>query len=800
MPDEQYGVRFTAKDETKKAIKSARSGINKLVAAYAALGIGAVAVFKGFKSGIKYVKEITAAAGKQELGERKIAAALQSTGQYSDETFDLLRRQASELQRLTTVGDEATLAQMALAVGMGAPVDKLGQMSAALADTTAAGLPAETMVRGLAASFLGNASALTRYIPAVKELTKEELKAGGALELIEAQFGQFAEAEAQTFTGSIQRIKNAWGDVRESQGMMITQSPVLLAAMNQLTTAFLDHSEAISGNTEDYVSFVDRGVLNLVRAGKPTLQFIGTARVAWLNLTHVFDLMIASLETQASLLVDLATGPGRLVLEVLEATGTISAGTTQDVLGFADGLRTMARESRQVVEDAGEMAQRIKAETRASVAELEGHEAAILRSAQAMRDQGTPESENLAGAYGAIGAAAKDAAEAIKETTEAALVDQVVQARLLMEGLQAAEAEYAVFTGEGEGVAEALGLIREQMSEQQVALSDAKRALSDYRLDLEGIDEVLEEIERGEWAEEQAAAILKLAEDSENAGGRIADVLLQIRQGHAKSVAESMAEYRTLGDAMLEHADDWLNLGGTIGDVVTNTMFESVGAAFGAIGNLIDDQIDRLDGLSEGWKAAISTVVNMLLEIVTAVISAALAQGIASAVSIAAESSQGTGKAAAGIFFGVLAGVIAAVVAAIASAEAEKGAIGAQEGGLIVGPGPKGRDSVPILAAPGEVVLPVDVVDSVRSLLRSAIAPVGTVALPMPAYAQAGGVVAGPAGGWEAAFGAGEQAASSVTQHVSFASFVPESRTEFRRKFDIATRRLYRTMRARRAI
>ena len=83
---------------------------------------------------------------------------------------------------------------------------------------TATGMSLESAVRNTAKTFSGMAGELGELVPQIRTLTAEEMKAGKAVEVMGELFAGQAQADAQSYTGSIDQMKNAFGDVAESIG------------------------------------------------------------------------------------------------------------------------------------------------------------------------------------------------------------------------------------------------------------------------------------------------------------------------------------------------------------------------------------------------------------------------------------------------------------------------------------------------------------------------------------------------------------------------------------------------------
>jgi len=236
---------------------------------------------------VRFFGNAAEAAGEQQAATERLRQSLANVGESWDVHGERLQEAATDLQKLTGAADEQTLASMALGVSLGVPVEKLGDYSMALANAEAAGLPMETLQRGLSASFEGSATALGRYLPAVRSLTEEQLRAGGALDLINERFGDLAKSQSTTWLGAVNRLKGAWGDlVDEGFGRIITDSPVVRATMIELALEMLDlandttdATEAMSGAVGEFA----KGAIDVLEALVKSFNFVSRGWVALQN-------------------------------------------------------------------------------------------------------------------------------------------------------------------------------------------------------------------------------------------------------------------------------------------------------------------------------------------------------------------------------------------------------------------------------------------------------------------------------------------------------------------------------------
>jgi len=162
--------------------------------------------------------------GIQEKAELQLRAALQANGREVDKLFGRYNKFAQEMQRVTVVGDETTLAMLAQAESFGLSADNAERaVKNSIAMQSAFGVNAQSALRYTAALEQGNATMLTRYIPSLRDITDESEKVAEAQRILGNAFSS-AEAEAQGSAGQITQLKNAFGDLMEVVGGVIAEA------------------------------------------------------------------------------------------------------------------------------------------------------------------------------------------------------------------------------------------------------------------------------------------------------------------------------------------------------------------------------------------------------------------------------------------------------------------------------------------------------------------------------------------------------------------------------------------------
>ena len=220
---------------------------NKGLAKYAvAAGVAAVAIAGLIKIG----KDLVDAYEVQEQAEAKLTAALKTTGEYSESTANELKNYASELQGVTTFGDEATISAMALLQQL-ADLDKDGLKAVipGMQDFAAAmGVDMQTAASLIGKTLGSTTNALQRYGIEIDTSGTKEEKLVQITQALNDKFGGTAKAVADTATGSMVQMQNALGDLNEAMGKSIASG---LQPFAEATTSIVTSlAEWINKNTE----------------------------------------------------------------------------------------------------------------------------------------------------------------------------------------------------------------------------------------------------------------------------------------------------------------------------------------------------------------------------------------------------------------------------------------------------------------------------------------------------------------------------------------------------------------------
>tara|TARA_R110002012_G_scaffold20689_3_gene73105 strand:+ start:6553 stop:8175 length:1623 start_codon:yes stop_codon:yes gene_type:complete len=223
MAKSSVDILINAKDNASKKFKGVNKESQGLAASLKSMAGPLAAVAAGFLA-FKSIKGIVsggiAAFAEQEKAVLDLTAALKLQGAETESLMPELKQFASELQALTNVGDEATLATMKQLTLLGVQQDELKGATQAVIGLKEAGMSEAAATKALALAREGDFAALQRYIPALKTATTEAEKMDAVNKMAADGFA-IASRGTETMGGALQALKNSWGDTLESVGELL---------------------------------------------------------------------------------------------------------------------------------------------------------------------------------------------------------------------------------------------------------------------------------------------------------------------------------------------------------------------------------------------------------------------------------------------------------------------------------------------------------------------------------------------------------------------------------------------------
>jgi hypothetical protein len=256
----------------QKAFKSMEKASKQFSLAFK----GAIALFAGQKV-LGAFNSVTQAAIKQENAINALNTQLKLSGDFSEQTSKDMQDFASSLQAVSTQGDETTLELLALSKTF--DTTDVGAKKLTLAATelaAATGKAPQEALKQLAKSYSGLAGELGESLPATREFTQEQLKAGAAVDLVLERFGGSATGKLDTFDGALTQLTNSFGDLLEEIGFSVTQSPELIESFGGLKNAVEVLSNFIKDADINFGAILADGIGFAIKSANVAFKIIVT--------------------------------------------------------------------------------------------------------------------------------------------------------------------------------------------------------------------------------------------------------------------------------------------------------------------------------------------------------------------------------------------------------------------------------------------------------------------------------------------------------------------------------------------
>ncbi|GAB1366032.1 hypothetical protein MASR1M36_09030 [Candidatus Cloacimonadaceae bacterium] len=198
------------------------------------------------------IGEMVRAAQDAESAEMALKGSFRATGLEVDLNAQKMAQYAAELQKTTIYEDDMLKRQMAQMQNIGRfdNTDTLmGATKAAIGLSTAFGIDLATAMDLVGKAAAGNTSMLGRYGIVLNETASQAEKMSQLISIGTGYF-KLAEDQARTSTGSVEQLKNTWGDLQEvlAQGLLpvITKLSTALKPLVEMATAMGSDQRAMT--------------------------------------------------------------------------------------------------------------------------------------------------------------------------------------------------------------------------------------------------------------------------------------------------------------------------------------------------------------------------------------------------------------------------------------------------------------------------------------------------------------------------------------------------------------------------
>jgi hypothetical protein len=619
---------------------------------------------------------------ESEAASNSLTQALQNQGIYSQELAESYKKQAAELQKLTGIDDDSIVRAQASLQAMIGQTEISQELTKSILDLSAAKkIDLQSATELIGKGIEGHTIALKKLgIEIDENLTKEERQAQ-IIERVNQAFGGQAEA-ANKGLGSIKGLTSAFGDLQEGIGQRLAPAftfiiekitlffqkladnkPMLdlivslgagaaiatglVTALTAGTIAFLNIRAAMVAAkiTTDLLSLSVKGLVGATGIG--LLVIIATE--LYLNWSTVFPKMQAVFVAFVNNIATLAGGIGKILLGVFTFSPTkFKEGFEEIKAAFAKGLQDFEKE---------DAASKARLENQSKEHEVKQNvtqkEAADKRSAE----KRAQENAEIAARKAHL-----DLLTLQNENASTGLIElQKKEADLLK---QLADEKNK---GEREQLKTQLESIQKQKEDAQRDEIEKRAALAAQLFEQNEEFQALDQDQKDEFLVQNQSVLLNSLESERQSRQTAA---LQRANEQNKANNQFLLDQRKFGT---EYAN--------ISKLMHNEIYQGTKSAFGDLAQLTQSSNSTLKTI--GKVAAVANIIIKSGE---------------SAMNIYAGFSQipivgpalGIAGAAAAIAFG------AEQVALVTSA---------YDGGVVTG-GIPGRDSVPHLLAPGELITP----------------------------------------------------------------------------------------------
>tara|TARA_R110000803_G_scaffold49503_1_gene102936 strand:- start:8236 stop:10050 length:1815 start_codon:yes stop_codon:yes gene_type:complete len=197
-------------------MKRAQKGFKKTASSLKSIGksmtIGLTAPLVGF----------AAASIKAFDTQAKAEAKLRTALKGNEKAYKSLTAQARELQKVTTFGDEETIAAQSMLASMGLEEEAILRLTPLVQDmATAKGMNLSAAADLVAKSVGSSTNAMSRYGIQIEGAVGSSERLDSAIAGLSGQFKGQSEAAAKAGAGGLKQLQNSFGDLMEDIGGML---------------------------------------------------------------------------------------------------------------------------------------------------------------------------------------------------------------------------------------------------------------------------------------------------------------------------------------------------------------------------------------------------------------------------------------------------------------------------------------------------------------------------------------------------------------------------------------------------
>lgn len=245
-------------------------------------------VFKVMANGIG---ESVKAFGEAQAASAKMMQSITNNASLTSGAYQRLTGFADQLKMATAIDDDVITSQIQYLNGLGMTEDRIKAVLTASTELSASGvMPLDAAVKAMAKTYEGVGGSLAKQIPAISNLTAEQLRAGDAIALVQKNFGGMAETAANTLQGKTAKMAMVVDDIKKSFGAAF--GAIEVVAFDAISPVLEKISAWLKDKLPEIVSFMQNlpkiasvafGAVGQMIAKVFTFDFVATSFVAVLN-------------------------------------------------------------------------------------------------------------------------------------------------------------------------------------------------------------------------------------------------------------------------------------------------------------------------------------------------------------------------------------------------------------------------------------------------------------------------------------------------------------------------------------
>ena len=271
----QKGMQKAEKSLKKFADGISNIGKKGIVGSLANVSLAMGGVVTAFRTATKVVKDVAKAVGEcteaykqQAIVERTLQTAIQNNPYVTGEALSNLKQFASDMQRISNVGDEQIMQLETQLISLGRTEEETMNIIRVAMDMSATGtMTLDTAITQLNATLNGNIGRLGQQNAELKGLTEEELKSGRAVEILGEKFKGLSEATIDTS----KQLKNIKGDFKEAIGEFTLPTSDM---WNKFWMGFYDKGISVIKQFDEYMdkTIVGKGIADELIKGYKSIS------------------------------------------------------------------------------------------------------------------------------------------------------------------------------------------------------------------------------------------------------------------------------------------------------------------------------------------------------------------------------------------------------------------------------------------------------------------------------------------------------------------------------------------------